>query len=185
MMNWKKWYEHMFKFCVGQPPHRLDERQMQMVDAHYAKIGIVCSFLLNIFMFLLCILGLIATLSDNQLLLRIHMIAWIVMMPYLYFLVKNPLKLDLEWQNPADFSEQKIRQKKQQIHRATWLGFFIISIIGITAAKGLKPEVPIWLIAPFVVLAVGLIMRFEHMESMQNHDERVKEFREQQNENAE
>ena len=43
----KKLYDGMFKFCIGRYPQELDERQMELVNAYYAKVGIVCSALLT------------------------------------------------------------------------------------------------------------------------------------------
>lgn len=179
----KKLYDGMFKFCIGRYPQELDERQMELVNAYYAKVGIVC-FVLLTGLFLISQFVILAgylTGFDTKWLTWL----WIVFLPYCYFAIKRPQPLAIELQNPDEFAEQKMRHRAARRKKVVWLIGAALVLGFIAAAKSRLPDIPAWLIAPFAVLIVVVIMRFEYQEAGKIENDLAEKVRRQQDEYSE
>ncbi|OAM26396.1 hypothetical protein A7P95_09455 [Eikenella longinqua] len=176
-------YNRIFKFWIGKYPQELDERQMQLVNAHYAKFGIVCSALL-LGLFLVCqfviLAGYLAGFDTNW-----PTWLFIIFLPYCYFAAKYPQPLTIELQNPADFTEQKMRHRAARRKKPAWLIGAALALGLIAVAKNRLPDIPVWLVAPFAVLAAAALMRVEHQEIGKTEHTLAEEVRKQQDEYSE
>ena len=179
----KKLYDGMFKFCIGRYPQELDERQMELVNAYYAKVGIVCSVLLT-GLFLISQFVILAVLLAGFDTGRLSWLS-VVLLPYGLFIAKRPQPLAIELQNPDDFTEQKMRHRAARRKRLVWLIGAALVLGLIAVSKSRLSDIPAWLIAPFAVLAAAAIIRFEYQEFGKIENDLAEKVRRQQDEDSE
>lgn len=174
----------IFNWLIGKEEQGLDERQQQLINAFYARLGRLASRL-----------TFFAVLLDTvfYILKSIQLLDWqpsvpavVFMMVYgEFFNLYYPKNIEEELLNPDDFTEIKMQQKTRNIVKRAIVTFMVTCVCVVLFLRSNEPTVPLWLMMPFALMAAISVTWFVISEERKLLQQQAQIVQQQQNQHDE
>lgn len=170
----------IFNWLIGKEEQGLDERQQQLINAFYARLGRLASRLTFFAMLLDTVFYI---LKSIQLLdWQPHVPAVVLIMVYgAFFNLYYPKNIEEELLNPDDFTESKMQQKMRNIVKRAIITFMVTCVGVVLFLRSNEPTVPLWLMMPFVLMAAISVTWFVISEERKLLQQQAQIMQQQQN----
>ena len=173
-----------FNWLIGKEEQGLDERQQQLINAFYARLGKL-AWKLTFF----------AILLDTvfYILESIQLLDWQPRVPAVVFLMvygeffnlsyfKN---IEEELLNPDDFTESKMQQKMRNIFKRAIVTFMATCVCLVVFLYGKEPTAPLWFMMPFILMVAISVTWFVIAEERKHLQQQAQIIQQQQNQHDE
>ena len=174
----------IFNWLIGKEEQGLDERQQQLINAFYARLGKLASRL-----------TFFAVLLDTvfYILKSIQLLDWQPRVPAVVFIMVYgeffnlyyPKNIEEELLNPDDFTESKMQQKMRNIVKRAIVTFMVTCVCLVVFLYGKEPMVPLWFMMPFVLMAAISVTWFVIAEERKHLQQQAQIIQQQQNQHDE
>ena len=174
----------IFNWLIGKEEQGLDERQQQLINAFYARLGRLASRLTFFAMLLDTVFYI---LKSIQLLdWQPNVPAVVFIMVYgAFFNLYYPKNIEEELLNPDDFTESKIQQKMRNIVKRAIITFMVTCVGVVLFLRSNEPTVPLWLMMPFALMAAISVTWFVISEERKLLQQQAQIMQQQQNQHDE
>ncbi|MDK4528532.1 hypothetical protein QG082_05845 [Kingella kingae] len=162
----------------------MDERQQQLINAFYARLGKL-AWKLTFFAILLDTVFYI--LKSIQLLdWQPHVPAVVLIMVYgAFFNLYYPKNIEEELLNPDDFTESKMQQKMRNIVKRAIVTFMAMCVGLVFLLYINDPTAPLWFMMPFILMVAISVTWFVIAEERKLLQQQAQIMQQQQNQHDE
>lgn len=183
-MNMNKLLNKIFNWLIGKEEQGLDERQQQLINAFYARLGKL-AWKLTFFAILLDTVFYI--LKSIQLLdWQPHVPAVVLIMVYgAFFNLYYPKNIEEELLNPDDFTESKMQQKMRNIVKRAIVTFMAMCVGLVFLLYINDPTAPLWFMMPFILMVAISVTWFVIAEERKLLQQQAQIMQQQQNQHDE
>ena len=174
----------IFNWLIGKEEQGLDERQQQLINAFYARLGKL-AWKLTFF----------AILLDTvfYILESIQLLDWQPSVPAVVFLMVYgeffnlyyPKNIEEELLNPDDFAESKMQQKMRNIVKRAIVTFMATCVCLVFLLYIKDPTAPLWFMMPFILMVAISITWFVIAEERKHLQQQAQIIQQQQNQHDE
>ena len=174
----------IFNWLIGKEEQGLDERQQQLINAFYARLG---KLALRLTFF--------AVLLDTvfDILKSIQLLDWQPRVPAVVFLMVYGAFFNLyylqnieeELLKPDDFTEIKMQQKMRNIFKMAIVTFMATCVCLVFLLYINDPTAPLWFMMPFILMVAISITWFVIAEERKHLQQQAQIIQQQQNQHDE
>lgn len=174
----------IFNWLIGKEEQGLDERQQQLINAFYARLGKLAS---RLTFFAILLDTVFYILKSIQLLdWQPHVPAVVLIMVYgAFFNLYYPKNIEEELLNPDDFTEIKMQQKMRNIFKMA-IVTFMATCVGLVFLLYINDSTaPLWFMMPFILMVAISVTWFVIAEERKHLQQQAQIIQQQQNQHDE
>ena len=169
----------IFNWLIGKEEQGLDERQQQLINAFYARLGKLASKLTFFAVLLDTVFDILKSIQLLDWQPRVPAVVFI-MVYGAFFNLYYPKNIEEELLNPDDFTESKMQQKMRNIFT-----FMATCVCLVVFLYGKEPTAPLWFMMPFILMVAISVTWFVIAEERKHLQQQAQIIQQQQNQHDE